>query len=119
MAVADSRDLSETRSVPGLQHHFLQLRRRMERIPSQGVAAKHIIAMKFSTEAIVAAAVAVMFALLSLGAIAREQGQGPARSWAQCVYRDEQRSSLSQVAASETDVLLLLNKRIPLPELAL
>ena len=79
MAVADARDLSETRSVPGLQHHFVQLRRRMEGIPSQGVAAKHIIAMKFSTEAIVALAVAVVFVLLSFGAIAREQGQGPAR----------------------------------------
>ena len=51
----------------------------MERIPSQGVASKHIIAMKFSTEAIVALAVAVVFALLTLGAIAREQGQEPAR----------------------------------------
>src|SRR5204862_133076 len=79
MAVADARDLSETRSVPGLQHHFVQLRRRMEGIPSQGVAAKHIIAMKFSTEAIVALAVAVVFVLLSFGAIAREQGQEPAR----------------------------------------
>jgi hypothetical protein len=44
----------------------------MEGIPFQGVAAKHIIAMKFSTEAIVAVAVAVVFALLTLGAIARE-----------------------------------------------
>jgi hypothetical protein len=39
-----------------------------------------MIAMKFSTEAIVALAVAVVFALLSFGAIAREQGQRPARS---------------------------------------
>jgi hypothetical protein len=45
----------------------------MERTPSEGVAAKHIAAMKLSTEAIVAAAVAVAFAVLSLGAIAREQ----------------------------------------------
>ena len=52
----------------------------MEGIPSQGVAAKHVVAMKFSTEAIVAVAIAVVFALLSFGAIAREQGQGPARS---------------------------------------
>ena len=36
--------------------------------------------MKFSTEAIVALAVAVVFALLALGAIAREQGQEPARA---------------------------------------
>ena len=35
--------------------------------------------MKFSTEAIVALAVAVVFVLLSVGVIAREQGQGPAR----------------------------------------
>ena len=48
----------------------------MERIPSQGIAAKHIIVMKFSTEAIVALAVAVVFVFLSLGAIAREQGSG-------------------------------------------
>ena len=32
--------------------------------------------MKFSTEAIVALAVAIVFVLLSFGAIAREQGQG-------------------------------------------
>ena len=47
----------------------------MERTPSEGVAAKHITAMKLSTEAIVAAAVAVAFAILSLGAIAREQSE--------------------------------------------
>jgi hypothetical protein len=35
--------------------------------------------MKFSTEAMVAVAVAVVFVLLSFGAIAREQGQEPAR----------------------------------------
>ena len=104
MAVADSRDLSETRSVPGLQHHVLQLRRRLERIPSQGLAAKHIIAMKFSTEAIVALAVAVVFILLSLGAIAREQGQEPARG-GHNAYIAASNVNLSQVAASETDVL--------------
>jgi hypothetical protein len=47
----------------------------MERIPSEGIAAKHLIAMNLSTEAIVALAVAVVFVLLSFGAIAREQGQ--------------------------------------------
>jgi hypothetical protein len=52
----------------------------MEGIPSQGIAAKHLIAMKFSTEAIVALAVAVVFALLSFGAIAREQEQRPVGS---------------------------------------
>jgi hypothetical protein len=103
MAVADARDLSETRSVPGLQHHFVQLRRRMEGIPSQGVAAKHIIAMKFSTEAIVALAVAVVFVLLSFGAIAREQGQGPARG--HNAYIAAGTVNLSRVAPSPTDVL--------------
>jgi hypothetical protein len=104
MAVADSCDLSETRSVPGLQHNFVQLWWRVEGIPSQGVAAKHIITMKFSTEAIVAVAVAVVFALLSLGAIAREQGQEPARSGHKA-YIAASNVHLSQVAASETDVL--------------
>ena len=60
--------------------------------------------MKFSTEAIVAAAVAVVFALLSLGAIAREQGQGPARG-AHNAYMAANNVNLSQVAASDTDVL--------------
>ncbi len=76
----------------------------MEGIPSEGVAAKHIIAMKFSTEAIVAMAVAVVFALLSFGAIAREQGQGPARS-GHNAYIAAGNVNLSQVAASDTDVL--------------
>ena len=77
----------------------------MERLPSQGVAAKHIVTMKFSTEAIVALAVAVVFALLSLGAIAREQGQEPARSGHKA-YIAASNVHLSQVlAASETDVL--------------
>jgi hypothetical protein len=104
MAVADSRDLSETCSVPGLQHSFLQLGRRVEGIPSQGVAAKHIISMEFSTEAIVAVAVAIVFALLSFGAIAREQGQGPARS-GHNAYIAASNVNLSQVAAGDTDVL--------------
>jgi CHASE1-domain containing sensor protein len=78
----------------------------MERIPSQGVAAKHIIAMKFSTEAIVALAVAVVFALLTLGAIAREQEQEqePARA-GHTAYIAANNVNLSQVAASRTDVL--------------
>ena len=76
----------------------------MEGIPSQGVAAKHLVAMKFSTEAIVAAAVAVVFALLSFGAIAREQGQGPERS-GHNAYIAGSNVNLSQVAASEADVL--------------
>jgi hypothetical protein len=76
----------------------------MEGIPSQGVAAKHMIAMKFSTEAIVAAAVGVVFALLSFGAIAREQGQGPARG-GHNAYIAASGVKLSHVGASETDVL--------------
>jgi hypothetical protein len=51
----------------------------------------------------VAAAVAVVFALLSFGAIAREQGQGPARG-GHNAYIAASNSNLSQVAASETDV---------------
>jgi hypothetical protein len=104
MAVADARDLSETRSVPSLQYHVFQLWRRVEGIPSQGVAAKHIIAMKFSTEAIVALAIAVVFVLLSFGAIAREQGQGPVRGGHNSSITASN-VTLSQVAASETDVL--------------
>jgi hypothetical protein len=76
----------------------------MEGIPFQGVAAKHIIAMKFSTEAIVAVAVAVVFALLTLGAIAREQGQEPVRD-GHNAYIAANNVNLSQFAASETDVL--------------
>ena len=60
--------------------------------------------MKFSTEAIVAAAVAVVFLLLSFGAIAREQGQAPARG-GHNAYIAGSTVNLSQVAASETDVL--------------
>ena len=75
----------------------------MEGLPAQGVAARHIIAMKFSTEAIVAATVAVVFALLSLGAIAREQGEREQRGHNACIATSS--VSLSQVAASDTDVL--------------
>jgi hypothetical protein len=103
MAVADSCPLSETRSVPGLQHHFVQLRWGLEGIPSQGVAAKRLIAMKFSTEAIVAVAVAVVFVLLSFGAIAREQGQASARGGHNS-YIAVNNVNFSQVAASDTDV---------------
>ena len=63
-----------------------------------------MIAMKFSTEAIVALAVAVLFVLLSFGAIAREQGQGPARGGHNSSITASN-VTLSQVAASETDVL--------------
>ena len=76
----------------------------MERLPSQGVTAKHIIAMKFSTETIVALAVAVVFVLLSVGAIAREQQQEPAHNGHKA-YIAASNINLSQVAASETDVL--------------
>jgi hypothetical protein len=60
--------------------------------------------MKFSTEAIVAAAVAIVFALLSFGAIAREQGQTPARS-EHNAYIAASNVNVSQVASSDTDVL--------------
>jgi hypothetical protein len=60
--------------------------------------------MKFSTEAIVALAVAVVFALLTLGAIAREQGQEPARA-GHNAYIAANNTNPSQVAASGTDVL--------------
>ena len=76
----------------------------MEGIPSKGVATKHIITMKFSTEAIVAAAVAIVFALLSFGAIAREQGQGPVRS-GHNAYIAASNIKISQVTANDVDVL--------------
>ena len=60
--------------------------------------------MKFSTEAIVALAVAVVFVLLSLGAIAREQGQGPARG-AHNPHITANNVNLTRVAANGTDVL--------------
>lgn len=103
MVVADSHDVAQTRSVSGLQHGFLQLRRRMEGSPSEGVATKYVIPMTFSTETIVAAAVGVVFALLTFGAIAREQGE-PVRS-VHNAYIAASNVNLSQVAASETDVL--------------
>jgi hypothetical protein len=59
--------------------------------------------MKLSTEAIVAAAIAVIFAVLSLGAIAREQGE-PGSS-AHNVYIATSNSSLSEVTESGKDVL--------------
>ena len=71
--------------------------------PSEGVAAKYIIAMKFSTEAIVAATVAVVFALLSLGAIAREKGER--RHDGHNAYVAATSANLSQVAAHEPDIL--------------
>ena len=60
--------------------------------------------MKFSTEAIVALAVAVVFVLLSLGAIAREQGQGPAHG-RHNAYIAASKVNLSRVAPSKADVL--------------
>jgi hypothetical protein len=75
----------------------------VEGISSQGVAAKHIIAMKFSTEAIVAAAVAIVFALLSFGAIAREQGEPEPSE--RNAYIAASNVNLSQVAGGNTEVL--------------
>jgi hypothetical protein len=76
----------------------------MEGIPSQGVATKHMITMKFSTEAIVALAIGVVFALLSFGAIAREQGRGPVPD-GRDAYIAASNLNPSQAAASETGVL--------------
>jgi hypothetical protein len=59
--------------------------------------------MKFSIEAMVAVAVAVVFVLLSFGAIAREQGQEPARGGRNS-YITTNNVNLSQVAASGTDI---------------
>jgi hypothetical protein len=47
----------------------------MEGTPSEGLTAKHVIAMTLSIEAKVAAAVAIAFAALSIGAIAQEQNE--------------------------------------------
>ena len=101
MAITGSRDLSQTRSLPGLQHRLLQFRRWLEGISSQSVATKHIIGMKLSTEAIVALTVAVVFALLSIGAIAREQGQAPAHNGHKAYIA----ASNISVVASHADVL--------------
>jgi hypothetical protein len=96
--MARSRDLPQSRSVPGLQHGFVQFRRRLEGTPFQGVAAKHITAMKLSTEAFVAAAVAVAFAVLSIGVVAEEQNErGPSST---------NTPALSQMAARGFDTSL-------------
>jgi hypothetical protein len=76
----------------------------VEGIPPKGVAAEHITAMKFSTETIVALAVAVVFVLLSFGAIAREKGQEPAPGGHKA-YIAASNVNLNQVATSQTDVL--------------
>jgi hypothetical protein len=66
----------------------------------------------------VAVAIAVVFALLSFGAIAREQGE-LARS-GHNAYIAGSNVNLSQVAASGTDVpRRLLNGSVSRPELAL
>ena len=59
--------------------------------------------MKFSTEASVTVAVAVVFALLSVGAIAREQGQGTASNGDNSYTAAN--VNLSQVDAGNTEVL--------------
>jgi len=76
----------------------------MEPIPPEGVAAKHVIAMKLSTEAIVALAVAVVFVLLSFAAIAREQGQQGAGA-GHHAYIAATTVKVSHGVASQTDVL--------------
>jgi hypothetical protein len=52
----------------------------------------------------VAFAIAVVFVLMSFGAIVRERGQGPARG-AHNVYIAASNVNLSQVSTSNTDVL--------------
>jgi len=59
--------------------------------------------MKLSTEAIVAVAITLIFAVLSLGAIAREQGGS--RSNTRNAYIATSGSGLSQVTANRQDVL--------------
>jgi hypothetical protein len=59
--------------------------------------------MKFSTEAIVAVSVAIVFALMSVGAIAREQGE-PARGGHHSVIAVSN-VHLSRVGANKKDVL--------------
>ena len=60
--------------------------------------------MKFSTEAIVALAMAVVFVLLGFGAVVREQGQRPAGG-GHNAYIAASNVNLSRVAPSQTDVL--------------
>ena len=60
--------------------------------------------MKFSTEAIVALAVAAVFVLLSFGAIAREQGQRRVRG-GHDAYVASNNVNLSQLGAGNPDVL--------------
>jgi len=60
--------------------------------------------MKFSTEAIVALAVAIVFVLLTFGVIAREQGQEPARN-GQNAYIAASNITLTHAAAGNPDVL--------------
>jgi len=59
--------------------------------------------MKLSTEAIVAAAIAVIFAVLSLGAIARERGERG--SGVHNAYVATSNSSLRRITANGQDVL--------------
>ena len=74
--------------------------------------------MKFSTEAIVAVAIAVVFVLLSLGAIAREQGQGPARS-GHNAYIAANNIHLSRFAANDTEVSAFIKRALILAGLGL
>ena len=59
--------------------------------------------MTFSIEAIVAAVIAVVFALLSLGAIAREQGERPISG--PNAYVATSNAHLTHVAAGENDAV--------------
>jgi hypothetical protein len=90
MAVANSRDLSETRSVSGLQYNFLQLRRRMEGIPSQGVAAKHIIANEILYRSNRGTGRSYSVCAPELRCDRAGAGAGDYDYWAKYVYRGEQ-----------------------------
>ena len=60
--------------------------------------------MKFSTEAVVAATVAILFTLLSFGAIVRERGQGNVVTEPNA-YVAATNVKVSQIAAGNTQVL--------------
>lgn len=64
--------------------------------------AGQITGMKFSTEAIVAAVIAAVFGTLTLGAIAREQGE---RATASQAYVVTTNARLSRAAAHEQNVV--------------
>jgi len=79
LGLARQRGPPQPRPVSGVQHGLLQFWRRMAGAASKSLSPKRMIekltAMKFSTETMVAGAVAVAFAVLSMAVIAGEQSQ--------------------------------------------